>query len=92
VYKRQDNYQAQWAPAEVQGPGVGNQLLQRSPFEGYGEAAAQLEQVELQAVGVGDHGQAGDGAFSGFGLEYGSQRRKSYRNETEFIFRVTKNN
>ena len=50
---------------------MGDQLLQRGPFEGYGETAAQFEQVKLQAVSVGDHGQAGEGAFTGFGLEDG---------------------
>ena len=48
-----------------------DQLLQRGPFERHGEAAAQVEQVQLQAVGVGNHGQAGQGAFAGFGLEDG---------------------
>jgi hypothetical protein len=65
------NLQTQWTTAEVQGPGVCNQLLQRGPFDGDGEAAAQVEQVKLQAVGVGNHGQTGQGAFAGFGLEDG---------------------
>ena len=70
------NLKTQRAAAEVQAAGVGDQLLQRGPFEGYRESEAQVEQIELQAVGVGNHGQAGEGAFVGFGLEDGVHCRE----------------
>ena len=51
--------QAQGAAAEVQRTGVADELGECGAFEGDREAAAQVGQVNLQAVGVGDHSEAG---------------------------------
>lgn len=69
-------FQAQRAAGEIERAGVGDQLRECGAFEGHREAAAQFGDVKLQAMGVGDHGQAGQRAFAGLGLEDGGHEER----------------
>jgi len=65
--------QAQGAAAEIELARVGDQLLKGCALQRDCEAAANFGQIKLQRVGVGDHNEAGQSAFAGFGLEGGGQ-------------------
>ncbi len=70
------------AGAQAEAVGGLDQLLEGDALERYGEAPAQFHQAGVVAVVAGDHRQAGQAAFGGFGLQHQRQAAAQAQGES----------
>ena len=59
------------AAAELQGRRIADDLLQIAALERQRKTATKVGHIQIQTMGLGDHRQASQAAFAGFGLEDG---------------------
>ena len=79
------------AAAELQGSCIADDLLQIAALERQRKTATKVGHIQIQTMRLGNHRQAGQAAFAGFGLEDGGHLLNLVNKAKPLCFMVSEN-